>query len=167
MTKKGKILSGQMELNLYDEVRRFSALTSQIEKDEILTGSLDISKEFCAALKADMEYARDENGRPLSRAQIAERMSKFLGVRITEGMTYNWTAPSHPHSLPAKYFHAFVQATGGQRRAVEVFSKHSNLYLQPGEEALRSEIQRLDEEEKRIRAEKQKRLLYLKMMEGK
>jgi hypothetical protein len=165
MTKKRKVLSGQLELNFFTSVQRVAELTTQTEKGTILKGSLDISREFYAALKDDMDYARDESGRTLSREQIADRMSKLIGTKITEGTLYNWTAESHPHTMPADYLPAFIVATGGQRRAVEAISRHSNLYLLPGPEALRAEIERLDEEEKRIRNEKQKRRFYLKELE--
>jgi hypothetical protein len=40
------------------------------------------------------------------------------------------------------------------------------LFLLPGPEALRAEIQMLEEEEKRIKSEKQKRRFYLRELEG-
>jgi len=94
-------------------------------------------------------------------------MTDLLGEEISLSTINNWTATSHPHEMPLSYLPAFIQATGGQRRAAEVISKHSGLYLLPGPDALRAEIQRFDEEERKAKNEKRKRLFYLKEMEGK
>lgn len=150
---------------LFDWVKRVESLTRQASSPA--KGSLNISHELCAAMADDIKHARDERGMEFSRAQVAARMTDFLGVEITVAMLDNWTAPSKPHRFPAEYLPAFVHGTGGQRRAFEVLSRHSGLFALPGPEALRAEIQRLDEEERRIKNEKTKRRLFLQEIEGK
>lgn len=161
MTKKKKELSEQP--NLFEWVKRAAELSRQINTPS--KGSLDIDKELRAALSDDIKHACDENGRELSRAEVAARMTDLTGDEITLSMLNNWTAPSHPHSIPAKWMPAFISATGGQRRSTEVMSRHSGLFLLPGPEALRAEIQRIDEEIKIKKEEKQKRIMFLKEIE--
>ncbi|WP_420266019.1 hypothetical protein [Candidatus Magnetominusculus dajiuhuensis] len=105
----------------------------------------------------------DERGLELSRAAVAARMTDLTGDEITLSNLNNWTAVSHPHSMPSKYLSAFVLATN-QRRAIETISRKCGLFALPGEEALRAAWQRLDEKEKEIRAEKNKHLTLLKVV---
>lgn len=164
MTKRKKDSSNQNQLGLFEWVKKAEELSRQSEAPA--KGSLDIEKEFKAAMADDIRHAMDSTGRELSQAEVAARMSDLIGQEITASTLYNWTAPSHPHSLPAKLLPAFVIATGGQRRAFEVLSRKAGLFALPGKEALRAEIQRLDEEERRIKGEKLKRKMFLKEIEG-
>ncbi len=50
---------------------------------------------------------------------------------------------------------------------MQVLNEIAGLFALPGADALRAEIQRLDEEERRIKAEKRKRSLFLNEIEGK
>ncbi|HBE44243.1 MAG TPA: hypothetical protein DDW17_02010 [Deltaproteobacteria bacterium] len=156
MTKRKK-QSSYNQPSLFDFIRESTK--------NITNGSLSIEKEFKAALSGDIHHAHDEFGREISRAQVAARMTDYLGEEITLSVLNNWTATSHPHSMPADYLPAFVKATGGQRRAVEAISRHSGLFMLPGPEALRSEIQQINEEIQRLKIEKQKRMLFLKEIE--
>lgn len=161
MTKKKK------QSSRYDQPTLFDFLREQRQATEKPNGSLNITTEVKLAMADDLRHAVDECGKELSRAEVAARMTDYIGEEITLTMINNWTATSHPHEMPLSYLPAFIHATGGQRRTSEVLSRHSGLYLLPGPEALRAEIQRFDEQEKKARAEKQKRLFYLKEMEGK
>ncbi|HBE45711.1 MAG TPA: hypothetical protein DDW17_09815 [Deltaproteobacteria bacterium] len=158
MTKQKKQLSQYNQPTLFDFIREST-------KNHIANSSLSIEKEFKAALSDDLRHAHDEYGREISRAQIAARMTDYLGEEITLSTLNNWTATSHPHNMPANYLPAFVKATGGQRRAIEVLSRHSGLFMLPGPEALRAEIQQINEELQRLKIERQKRLLFLKEIE--
>ena len=153
-----KVNKNNSQPSLFEWVKQAEALTRQIGTPA--TGSLDIDSEFRSAVSADIKAC------PLSRFEIAARMSDLAGTEITEKMLYNYTAESSDkHRFPCQFLPAFVIATGG-RRAFEVLSKKSGLFALPGPEALRAEIQRLDDEEKRIRSEKVKRKFYLKEIEG-
>ena len=137
--------------SLFDWVKRSEELSLQ-RNSTLPRGSLDIDKK----------HAKDENGRELSRAEVAARLSDYTGDEITLSQLNNWTAVSHPHSIPAKYMPAFVHSTGGQRRAYETLSRHAGLFALPGPEALRAEIQRLDEDMQRIKKERIKRVAFLR-----
>lgn len=160
MTKKKKI-SSHNQPTLFDWVREIERLQNGVPR-----GSLDIRTQFKESLADDLRHACDESGKELSRADVAARMSNLLAEEITETTINNWTAQSHPHRLPADYIPAWVSATG-QRAAAAIISRYSGLFMLPGPEALRAEIQKLEEEEKRIRQEKQKRRFYLRELEGK
>lgn len=131
-------------------------------------GSLDIDTELRHAISQDLKHAVVPcTGRELSRYDVAARMSELVGHEITKSQLDNWTAEAHEKNrFPAQYLPALVLATGGQRRAFEVLSSKSGLFALPGPEALRAEIQRLNEQEEKIRAEKHRRRVLLKEIEN-
>lgn len=93
-------------------------------------------------------------------------MSELVGQEITASMLYNWTADAHEkHRFPCQFLPAFILATGG-RRSFEALSRKSGLFALPGAEALRAEIQRIDEDMKKLKGEKVKRELFLREMGG-
>jgi len=161
MTKKQKILSGQTPLFIFETLQEAKKSIEQIN------GSLNIASQIKNALAEDLKHAQDENGREISRAQVAARMTDLVGEEITLSMLNNWTATSHPHEMPLSYLPAFIKATGGQRRTADLISQKIRPFLFTGPEALRAEIQRLDEKMKEMKIEKQKRILFLKHLEGK
>ena len=160
MTKSKKESSQQ---TIFEYLKKV-ALQPQSDNNK-LSGSLDINKELKAAMSEDIRHAIDERGKELSRYEVAGRMSELLEEDITKTTLDNWTASSHPHEIPARYIPAFVIATG-QRRVFEVLSRHAGLFALPGPEALRAEIQRLDEEIKRKKEEKKKRQIFLKELDS-
>lgn len=102
----------------------------------------------------------------LSAFQVAGEMSHILGETITEDMIYSWTAESKPgHQIWAIRLSAFCAATG-DRRPLGVLAEAAGAHVFAGPDALRAEIQRYDEEEKRARAEKRKRLAFLEYLEA-
>lgn len=159
MTKNKKESS---QLTIYEWIKR------QAERPHTAPhsspGSLDINKELKAAMADDLRHATDCDGKELSRYEVAGRMSELLSEDITKTTLDNWTAASHPHEIPARNLPAFVMATGG-RRAAEVISKHSGLFLLPSPGALRAEIQQFRETENRAKNERRKREIYLKEIE--
>jgi hypothetical protein len=99
MTKRNKESSDQG--SLFDYLHRVEELHRQ--STDPAPGSLFVEPELKAAMKEDLRYASDEEGRALSQAEVATRMSDSAGGLITEDMINNWTAPSHPHCIPAKW----------------------------------------------------------------
>ncbi len=87
-------------------------------------GNLDIDVELRAALSDDLRNAKDEMGRPISRYEVAARMSDFCGMEITASALYNWTAESHiENNFPLKRFPFFVNATGRQMTLFNLISR--------------------------------------------
>lgn len=108
---------------------------------------------------------------PLSRHQIAGEMSHLVGESITKEMIDSWTRESDEANgrqvrhIPAEYLPAFCVAAGSSE-PLRLLAETAALFVLPGPEALRAEIQRLDEKERTIKAEKRRRKLFLKEMEG-
>ena len=144
------------DLPLFEWVRKAQDLAMQSQTS---CASLDIDAEFRAAISADIKAC------PLSRYEIAAKMSELVGQEITESMLYSYTAESkEKHRFPCQFLPAFVVATGG-RRAFECLSARSGLFALPGPEALRAEITKLDEQIERLKKEKEKRKSLLKEIE--
>lgn len=153
------------QLTIYEWIKNTALRQAQSDIGRT-PGSLDINKELKAAMSEDIRHAMDDAGKELSRYEIACRMSELLGEDITKTTLDNWTAPSHPHEIAVRQLPAFIVATGGQRRTAEVLSKHSGLFLLPGPEALRAEIQRHEENIRKEKLEKHKKMLFLKEIDG-
>lgn len=125
-------------------------------------GSLDIDAKLRAAISEDLKHAKDQNGREISRYEVAAKMSDLVGQEITASMLYNWTAESHDkNNFPLKLLPAFVAATRG-RKTVELACRECGLIAMLGAEALRAEVSQLDEEIERLIVERKKRKLFLR-----
>ncbi|RJF94840.1 hypothetical protein D3874_03225 [Oleomonas cavernae] len=110
-------------------------------------GSLDIAAELCAAL------ARAIKDCPLSRAEIAARMSDLTGKAITEAMLNSWTSKAHDGwRFPFEFAPAFEVATGSQCLQLLLARKRGTLIMTP-RDGRDAEIGRLQRE---IRADKQR-----------
>lgn len=110
-------------------------------------------------------------GCPLSRHQIAGEMSHLLGESITKEMIDSWTRKSDEingrpgRHTPAEYLPAFCQVTGCNESLI-IMGRMVGLFVLPGPEALRAEIQKISEQIKIAQSKKKKRLMFLKEMEG-
>jgi len=152
MTKSRKnIVSDQ--LNLFDILRQ-----EQSQRQATRPGRLDISAQIDLAIKNAIKNA------PKSREVIADLMTELTGERITVQMINNWTADSHPHEMPGRLYPAFCVATG-DIELIRIQAEAAGVYTLPGPDALRAEIQKLDEAEKRIKSDKRKRLMFLQELE--
>lgn len=110
---------------------------------------------LCAAIK----------GCPLSRWEIAGRMSHLLGQEISKYQIDAWTAESKDgHRMPAEHLPAFCLVTA-DHGPLRILAEIAGLFALPGPDALRSEIRRLEEEAKKINQERRKRELFLREME--
>ena len=102
---------------------------------------------------------------PLSRWQIAGEMSDLLDQEITKYQLDHWTCESkEQHRFPAEYLPAFCQAVGSTE-PLRLLAEAVGVFVVPGQEALRAEIQRLDEAEKELKSERRRRLAFLQEME--
>ena len=149
-----KIAPGQATLfDLFHAAREMASDQGSLSHQ----GSLEFDAALRAAISSDIKAS------PLSRYQIAARMSELIGSEISETQLNSWTAESHQkHRFPATYLPAFIRATGGQRRAFEIIADYAGLLVLPGADALRVEINRLDEEIERLKSERAKRKIFLK-----
>ena len=101
-----------------------------------------------------------------SRFEVAGAMSHMLGGEISKAMIDSWTAESKlSNRIPAEYIPAFCEATRNRLPLMVINEAAGNISL-PGPDAIRSEIQRYTEQEKKARAEKRKRQILLKELEN-
>jgi hypothetical protein len=143
------------QLSLLDLLQRAQELQA-VSSDQ---GSMNVEARMRQALSDALKHTT------LSVHQVAGEMSHLLGETITADMIYTWTAESKTkHQIWAGRLPAFCRVTG-DRRPLEILAEATGLFTLPGPEALRAEIQRYAEEERRARAEKRKREMFLQEIE--
>jgi hypothetical protein len=153
--KTSLVRDEQNQLSLFDILTQ-----ARDERIAQLPGSLCISAKFLSAVKQAIKQA------PKSRETIADEMTLLSGRMITVCMINNWTADSHPHDMPSELLHIFCTVCGCDA-PLRLINDSYGLFTLPGPDALRAEIQKLDEEEKRVAAEKRKHKLLLHTLETK
>jgi hypothetical protein len=158
------------QLTIFDLVKEYSTTSSPTG------GQFRMIDDLRASMRTAIKDCR-----PLSVHQIAGEMSHLLNETITKEQIYSWTREDQRSEIggrgvhdedrwirrhiPAEYLPAFCQAT----RTVEplkVLGGPCGIFVMPGPEALRAEIQKLDEHIREAQARKKKRLLFLREMEG-
>lgn len=108
---------------------------------------------------------------PLSIHQIAGEMSHLLGQSITKEIIYSWTRESDEingrpgRHIPAEFLPAFCHVTGSNE-PLFIMGRLAGLFVLPGPEALRAEIQKLEEEIQAAKGRKKKRMMFLREMES-
>lgn len=122
-------------------------------------GSLNVQHRLRGALVRAIKQS------PLSRWEIAGKMGELLGVEVSKHMLDAWTSEAKDyHRFPAEYLPAFCEATGC-REPFLALARAAGLFVVEGPDALRSEIQALDEQMKKLGSEKRKRLTLLQELE--
>lgn len=155
MAKVKKYLDSN-QLSLF-ETLKFLQEREAVSKS---SGSMDIDRFFREAISEALKNC------PLSRYQVAARMSELAGQEITKAMLDSWTAESKEgHRFPAIFLPAFCEAVGCSE-PLKILGRLVGVFVLPGPEALRAEIRRLEEEIGKKQQEKKKRLIFLKEMEG-
>lgn len=143
-----------IQRNLLEYIRQLRELDKKSTE-----GTLNIREQLRVSLCEAIKQS------PLSRHQIAGEMSHLLGVEITKTMIDSWTAESKVlNRIPGEYVPAFCKVTES-RGPLSIINEAAGSFVLPGPDALRSEIQKWAEREKKARAEKRKRELFLKEIE--
>ena len=156
-SKSRKRIDDPRQLNFYDLINEAQ---SQKEVANDAGGSMKVMDELKGALNFALK------GSPLSRHQVAGQMSHLLNEEITKAMIDSWTAESKTdRHIPAEFIPAFCRATGCNL-PLEVLIKKAGLFALEGPGALRSEIQRLREDSKKLQREIRKRENLLNLCEG-
>ena len=129
-----------------DLLGRWAPAEQPVEPSE---GSLDCGATLRAAL------ARAIKDCPLSRAEIAERMSFTLGRPVSVAQLDSWTSPAHDAwRFPAEYAPAFEEATGSHCVQLVLARKRGTLVMTPrdGRDAAIGKAQReLKDAQRRLR----------------
>jgi len=159
MPKTRQKIDYEGQLSIFELIHKLT------EPEESTEAQYKIIDQLRAAIRNAIKQS------PLTRHQIAGQMSHFLGRTITKEQIDSWTRDSDERHgrpgrhIPAEYLPAFCRVTGSNG-PIAVMGRTVGLFVLPGPEALRAEIQRLDEEIKQVQARRRKRLLFLKEMEG-
>lgn len=157
MSKRKKTIDSR-QISLFDILQ---SVQEEREEEQAAEGEMNIAEELRLALVKAIKNCR------LSRHQIAGELSHLLGCEVTKTTIDTWTAESKEHHrIPAEYLPAFCAATG-DLDPIRILAECGGMFAMPGREALRAEIQKYDEQERKARAEKRKRLRYLEEMETK
>jgi len=142
----------------------FSFLKELSRENEPLEGKYRIIEALRTGLRTAIKAC------PLSRYQIAGEMSTLLDHTITKEMIDSWTRESDEingrpgRHIPAEYLPAFCKVTGNNDPLM-IMGQKIGLFVLPGPEALRAEIQKLDEQLKEVRDRKKKRMMFLQEIE--
>jgi hypothetical protein len=163
MSKKGaKSDSKEQQLSVFDLLRQVQAEKKETRSD---AGTMDCSAKLRDALSAAIK------GCPLGIHQIAGEMSHLVGRTITAEMIYSWTRRSDemngraPRYIPAEYLPAFCRVTGADAPLL-IMVELTGSFMVPGAEALRAEIQRLDEQRRGLGDQIRRRRVLLEEFGG-
>lgn len=145
---------------------RQMSLLDLLQQSQQLRETPKSEGSLCVQPRLSHAMSRAVSASGLSRWEIAGRVSALVGQEITKAMLDSWTAESkEQHRPPAEFLPAFCVVTGS-REPLQILTDSAGLFCLPGPEALRAEIQKLREQEKAVGAERRKRELFLKEMEG-
>ena len=156
MSKRRKKLDKQR--SIFDYLRELERQTASPAPEGRLACAERLRAEMRQAIKAS----------PLSVHQIAGEMSHLCDTTITAEQIYSWTRRPEsgpPRYVPAEYLPAFCYVTGSNTPLVAM-GKLVGLFVLPGPEALRAEIQKLDERKRQTAAEIRRRRALLTEMES-
>lgn len=155
MSKPSVKLGSLSQLGLFEMIRE------EDNKKEPQEGSLNIQVPFRSIVSQCVSQSKH------SAYQIAARMSEYLGKDITVNMLYSWTAQSkEDYRIPAEYLPAFCYAVESFK-PIEFIAQNTGMFLLPGKDALRSEVQKIEEQIEKLSQEKERRLLFLEQVDKK
>ncbi|MBI9078089.1 MAG: hypothetical protein JEZ02_22015 [Desulfatibacillum sp.] len=158
MAKRKKRIDygGPKQLNLFDMARVVAEKVKAFEASPT-EGTGNVAEKLRIAIKASLKSC------PLSRHQVAGEMSHLIGnVEVTKYMLDAWTCESKEgHRFPAEFLPAFCQVTDC-REPLRVLAEASGWFALPGEDALRSQMQKIEEEIKRMKSQKQEISVLIK-----
>lgn len=150
------------------QITIFEYLRSLSQSNQTASGN-EGKFRVIARLRASLRVAIKSS--PLSRHQIAGEMSHLLGESITKEIIDSWTRESDEingrpgRHIPAEHLPAFCQVAGSNEPIV-ILGEMIGMFVLPGPEALRAEIQKISEQIKSAQSKKKKRMMFLKEMEG-
>jgi len=148
------------QLSIFERLKDFEAASETGNN----AGQFKIIDRLRASIREAMKHSL------YNRYQIAGEMSHLLAETITKEQLDSWTRESDevngrtPRHIPAEYLLAFCKATGCNDPLI-IIGRAAGLWVLPGPDALRAEIQHLDERVEQAKAEKRRRVMFLREME--
>ena len=154
--RRRKMDNAPTQLSLLEYLSQVQTAKRQSRHNE---GSADITNPLQRAMK----NAARASGK--SSFQIAGELSHLLGREVSKTTYDAWLAESKPQNRPpADVMPAFCIVTGSTD-PLDVINEAAGVFGLPGPDALRAEIQKYAEQERRARSEKRKRELFLNEIE--
>jgi len=157
MAKKQKRIDDPAQRSLFEML---AGVTGGSDPAPITPGRMNVRDHLRDSIIEAIKKSR------LSRWEIAGEMSHLLDQEVSKYQLDSWTAESKDgYRFPAEYLPAFCEAVGCTA-PLKLLGQALGVFVMPGEEALRAEIQKYDENIKALQAEKRKRLVFLGELEG-
>lgn len=126
--------------NLFDLIRE----DEQRATREAAPASFNISYRLRSEISEGLKRC------PLSRYEVAGRMSDLLGIEVTKSQLDSWTAESKEfHRFPAEYLPAYCAVTG-HKEPLRMMARLVQCYLLESEEALLAELGRIDQTKREL-----------------
>ena len=152
-----RTVTDDRQLSLFDLIK--SDYEERCSGNDPVPGGLNIEDRLRESLYLAIKHC------PLSRAEIAAKMSEGLGETISLSMIDSWTsAAKSGHQINAVRISALCAVTRSQE-PLRVLADSSGCFVLPGPEVLRAEVQKLSEEILELNREKRRRLAILKEIE--
>lgn len=144
MPKKApKIDTGQ--LDIFELIKEVSRRQAEAAAHPETTGKASIDAAIRAIISSALKRCQ------LDRYEVAAKMSSILGVEITKAQLDSWSAESKEnHRFPLVYAGSFCQATGGDKALARYMAELCGGYYIEGEDAVRLELGKIEEEKERI-----------------
>jgi len=159
-----------MGFSMAKSKKRVAVQANQASLFDILSHKIDVSTSIpregscCIHEKIRQAIIDALKNCTKSRWQIAGDMSHLLGTEISIHQLNAWAAVSKSHKLPCDYVAAFCRATENYE-LLTIQAEAAGMFILPGSEALRAEVQRFDEQVRKAQIEKKRRLLLLQEIE--
>lgn len=139
-SKSPKRLDPADQLTIFQEMARLEA------KPENTVGSMRCVDEIKAQMNRGLKNC------PLSRYEVAGRMSALLDEEISKAQIDSWTADSKDRHIPAEYIPVFCEATNYDGPLVAMNQKR-RLHTFQEPDAIRAAIQQLRERQQGVNKE--------------
>jgi hypothetical protein len=141
MKKKKKDIN---QLNIFDLIKEVSRKQSEVSSLPSTLGKASIDATIRALITDALKRS------PLTRYEVAARMSEILGVEITKSQLDSWSAESkEKHRFPFVYTGAFCMATGN-KSLIRYMSELCEGYFIEGEDAIRLELGKIEEQKQEL-----------------
>lgn len=132
--------ANQLNLDIFGLIREVSQRQAEASGRIEESGKYNIDIRLRELLSSALKRS------PLSRYEVAGKMSELLGVEINKGQLDSWTAESKEcHRFPFAYAAAFCMATG-DRGILWIAAELCGGYFIEGEDAIRLELGKIEEQ---------------------
>ncbi len=143
MSKSRKKIDNN-QLNIFDLIKEISRRQNEAPLSSQTIGKASIDATVRTLISDALKRC------PLSRYEVAAKMSEILGVEITKSQIDSWSAESKEnHRFPFIYTGAFCMATGDKSLA-RYMAELCGGYFIEGEDAIRLELGRIEEQKREL-----------------